>query len=371
MHYIGLISGTSMDAIDCALVDITESGISLVDYQQYPLDRGIKHQLIPINDKTSLEKTAALDVALGELFAEAANAICHVNRIEKEQIRAIGCHGQTIYHRTAGTAHTSIQIGDANIIAARTGIDTVSDFRRMDMALGGQGAPFAPVIHEILFRQDRKDTVVVNIGGMANITILPSGQGGRSVTGFDTGPGNVLLDEWTRLHQKLDYDSDGNWAKFGTADRDLLDLMLAYHYFSLPPPKSTGRDEFNLNWLKNQLEMYKVKLSNVNVQTTLVELTAVSIGNMIDQHASAAEDVILCGGGAHNRYLMERLACRLEGRNLKTTQDYGYNPDAIEAMCFAWLAKLRMDNLAVPVSSVTGAARDAVLGAIYSSGVQV
>ena len=370
MHYIGLISGTSMDAIDCALVEITDTEIALVDYLQSPLDLEIKHLLSSVNNKSSLENTTRLDVILGKLFAEAASTICSKNRFDRSQVRAIGCHGQTILHRTTGTEPTSTQIGDPNIIATQTGIDTVTDFRRMDIAHGGQGAPFAPVIHEALFRMEEKDLVVVNIGGMANITILPSGKSGRSVYGFDTGPGNVLLDEWTRLHHEQEYDRDGNWAKAGKVDRALLEQMLAYEYFYMTPPKSTGRDEFNLNWLKKQLESYRGKLSNVDVQTTLVELTAVSIGSMINDHAATAEDIILCGGGAHNRFLMERLAFCLPDRKLKTARDYGYNPDAIEAMCFAWLAKLRIENIPVSVSSVTGADKNAVLGAIYSSVVK-
>ena len=357
-----------MDAIDCALVDISDQNISLIDYQQLTIEQDIKHRLSSINEQTGLDTITRLDVILGRLFADAAGAICKNNQVDNNQICAIGCHGQTILHRATGPEPTSLQIGDANIIARETGIPTVSDFRRMDIAFGGQGAPFAPVIHEILFRQDNKETVVVNIGGMANITILPSRQSGKPVSGFDTGPGNVLLDEWTRLHNKQEYDRDGEWARSGELEEGLLQQMTSYPYFAELPPKSTGRDEFNIHWLDGQLEKYSGTTKNVNVQTTLVELTVQSIADMIRQHAEKAVDIILCGGGAHNHFLVERLSSHLQESELNSTGYFGYDPDAIESMCFAWLARLRLDNIPVPVSSVTGASRDAVLGAIYEPG---
>lgn len=365
MYYIGLISGTSMDAVDCALLQITGREVSLVDYQQYPVDNTIRAMLKAVNKDTAISTVSRLDVSLGKIFAEAAQSIIDNNGIDKSAIAAIGSHGQTVFHHPGQPAPCSLQIGDANTIANSTGITTVADFRRMDMAAGGEGAPLAPVIHDVLFRQDEMDNVVVNIGGMANITFLPSRNNGHPISGFDTGPGNVLMDEWVKLHKQRDYDEDGLWAGLGRVDEGLLQQFLSCDYFTAAPPKSTGRDDFNLEWLNDQLATFKRTFQEVDVQATLLALTATSIAEAVRQHAASAARVIICGGGAHNLCLLQALQDKLAGFSVCSSADLGYNPDAIEAMAFAWLARCRLEEIPGNIPSVTGAVAPRLLGGVY------
>jgi len=367
VYYIGLISGTSMDAIDCALLNVADKNITLTAYQQYPIDHAIRAVLKSVNKDTAISTICRLDVSLGKIFAGAALSIIDESGVKKSEIVAIGSHGQTVFHHPEKPTACSLQIGDANSIAHYTGLTTVADFRCMDMAAGGEGAPLAPVIHDVLFRQNDSDTVVVNIGGMANFTYLPARNSKREISGFDTGPGNVLMDEWIKQNKQQDYDKDGAWAASGRVNEELLQQLLSCHYFSEAPPKSTGRDDFNLDWLEDQMAVFNRALPEQEVQATLLALTAVSIADAIRQHAASADKVIICGGGAHNLHLMQALHNNLEGYEVCSSDALGYNPDAIEAMCFAWLARCRLEEIPGNIISVTGASAPRLLGAVYQA----
>lgn len=355
-----------MDAVDCALVDYSNGFLSLIDYQQYPVNQEIHNELKSVNKTSTIETITRLDVILGELFANAALDIIRKCKLEPEQITAIGCHGQTILHRTGQPDATSLQIGDPNLINEMTGIPTVADFRRMDMAAGGEGAPLAPIFHALVLRDQIEDRVILNIGGMANITILPSDPS-LSVTGFDTGPGNVLMDEWANQHLHQAMDKDGIWAASGKVDTGFLNTLLADNYFKLPPPKSTGRDYFNLGWLTGKIRDYGQILSPEDVQASVAELTTQTIADAIKNYARHIQTIIVCGGGAHNSFLIKSLQRRLPDCTITSSKDYGFDPDAIEAMTFALLAQRRLDNLPGNIPTVTGAGHECVLGAIYCS----
>ena len=356
-----------MDAVDCALVQYSGDLFTLVEYQQYPVLQDIHSELKSVNKNTNMETVSRLDAILGRLFANAALDIISKCNLTPDQITAIGSHGQTILHRSEGPEATSLQIGDPNLINQMTGIPTVADFRRMDMAAGGKGAPLAPVFHELVFRNPEEDRVILNIGGMANITVLPFDPA-IPVTGFDTGPGNVLMDEWVNRHLQQAMDKDGAWAASGNLDTAFLDTLLADNYFNVAPPKSTGRDYFNIEWLDEKLEEYSEALSPEDIQASVAELTVRTISDAICKYGGQARMIIVCGGGAHNLLIMQSLQQHLPDYKITSSKDYGFDPDAIEAMTFALLAQRRMENLPGNIPNVTGASRDCVLGAIYSSG---
>ena len=364
MYYIGLMSGTSADAIDAALVRMVEDEVVIIDYRQYPLDMDLKTALRGIDSSSSIETTSRLDGLLGQRFGQAVSTLLEANDIAPEQVRAIGSHGQTILHLPEADPPRTLQIGDPNRIAGLTGITTVADFRRADLTAGGQGAPLAPAFHAWKFRADGHNRIVLNIGGIANITIL-SAAPDAEVRGFDTGPGNGLMDAWTQKHQHHDYDDQGRWAAEGTVHAPLLKLLLSDPYFSASPPKSTGKDDFNLDWLAGYMEKTNINCAPVDVQATLLELTAVSITEAISAHAPATRAVLTCGGGVHNSALMQRLQSLLSGITLTTTGAHGVHPDAVEAVTFAWLAHQRLENIPANLPSVTGADKPVVLGAVY------
>ena len=355
-----------MDAVDCALVEYTNDLITLIEYQQYPINQEIHSELKSVNKTSSIETVMRLDVILGKLFANAALDIIRKCRLDPEQIAAIGCHGQTILHHTGRPDATSLQIGDPNLINEMTGIPTVADFRRMDMAAGGEGAPLAPVFHALVLRDQTEDRVILNIGGMANITILPADPA-LSVTGFDTGPGNVLMDEWANQHLHQAMDKDGNWAASGKIDNNFLNTLLADNFFKQPPPKSTGRDYFNLGWLTGKIRDYGHSLSPEDVQASIAELTTQTVTDAIRNYARHIQTIIVCGGGAHNSFLIKSLQKRLPDCTITTSKEYGFDPDAIEAMTFALLAQRRLENLPGNIPAVTGADRECILGAVYGS----
>ncbi|MCY4361665.1 MAG: anhydro-N-acetylmuramic acid kinase [Gammaproteobacteria bacterium] len=367
MYYVGLMSGTSADAIDAALVDISGDSLEVLDYRQYPLDTDIQRSLRDTDLASSIEKTTELDVRLGRHFGQAVLALLEVNAITAQQVRAIGSHGQTIMHLPGATPPRTLQIGDPNQISGMTRITTVADFRRADVAAGGQGAPLAPAFHAWRFRSPSGNRIVLNIGGIANITVLPA-SGAGEVTGFDTGPGNILMDAWVQRCLNRDFDDHGQWAASGKVREDLIKLMLADGYFSAPHPKSTGKDDFNLAWLASLTEKTGAAYSNEDIQKTLLELTAASITNAILECAPETDEILTCGGGIHNNLLMERLQGLLPAITIKSTADYGVNPDAVEALSFAWLAQQRLENIPANLPSVTGARRPVILGAIYEPG---
>ena len=367
MLFIGLMSGTSADAIDAALVNLAGDDLEIIDYRQYPLEAGLQKSLRGINPSVSIEAVSELDGLLGRCFGQAALALLEANGVDTGQVRAIGSHGQTILHLPWATPPRTLQIGDPNLIAGLTGITTIADFRRADMAAGGQGAPLAPAFHAWKFRSNQVNRVVLNIGGIANITILPCVPG-EEVRGFDTGPGNTLMDSWIQQCTGSNYDEQGRWAAAGNVQQDLLKLMLSDPYFSAPPPKSTGKDDFNPAWIARYGDKTGSACRDEDMQATLLELTAVSIADAISTFSPATEEILVCGGGIHNTTLMQRLQSLLSGIAVKSTGDYGINPDAVEAVTFAWLARQRLENIPANLPSVTGAGKAAVLGAIYEPG---
>lgn len=362
--YIGLMSGTSMDAIDAALVTINNNtDCQLIAHHSHPIPDELTTALSSLITPADNEIACMMDcdVKLGKTFAEAANELLKQSNIPLSKIKAIGSHGQTLRHYPESAA--TLQIGDANIIAQRTGITTVADFRRRDMASGGQGAPLVPAFHKVMFSGFDNDQVIVNIGGIANITLLPADKK-QNVSGFDTGPGNCLMDEVARQHLKLPYDRDGEWGASGHIHPGLLERMLNDPYFAKAAPKSTGREYFNLTWL-NEISKSYPNLAAADIQATLRELTAQTICDAINLSMPTAKRVLVCGGGVHNAVLMQRLDELLVEQQVSSTQVANIDPDWVEAMAFAWLAKQTLENKPGNLPEVTGASQPVILGAIY------
>ena len=362
--YIGLMSGTSLDGVDAALVDFSDSVIRLIDFAYVPFNQELKqaiHQLSQADTSVSLLDYGALDTRLGHCFAEAALALLKQSHTPAESIKAIGSHGQTVYHAPDHAWPFTLQIGDPNIIAEYTGITTIADFRRRDMAAGGQGAPLVPAFHQAVFGHAQYHRCIVNIGGIANITLLPANSS-APVIGFDTGPGNTLMDQWILRHQQCQYDERGVWAKSGTRQESLVHHWLQDPYFKAPAPKSTGKEYFSLDWLAHdtKLDAYAPQ----DIQASLAGLTASSIALAIEQTAPQTEQVLVCGGGAHNDHLFDLLKQYLN-REVASTEASGIHPDHVEAMAFAWLAKQTLMQQAGNLKEVTGARRTVVLGGIY------
>ena len=364
-YYIGLISGTSMDGIDAALVEFGDRSVDIVSGRTTPYPEALHNKLMDATrapETCTADLIGTLDQWVGECFRDTALELLQASGIEPDQVRAIGSHGQTIRHRPDDERPFTLQIGDASIIAKGTGIDCVADFRSADLALGGQGAPLVPPFHEWLFRSADVDRCVLNIGGIANITVLPAAPG--SISGFDTGPGNTLMDAWVRRHYNVLYDDEGRWASIGTVVPPLLEAMLADPYFAKTPPKSTGFEYFNDDWLS---ELIEDDAEFADVQATLAELTAATIADGIAGYAGRTREVLVCGGGVHNGDLMRRLGDRLPGVSLTSTAESGLDPDRVEACAFAWLAMRTVNGEAGNAPGVTGASREAVLGAIHSA----
>ena len=355
-----------MDAIDAALVEFDTQTLRVVHYQQFPIAVEIQATIRAANSTLSIKDLTRLDVIMGELFAAAVLELLESAKVDRQAITAIGSHGQTILHLPESDYPRTLQIGDPGIIAAKSGITTVADFRRNDIAAGGQGAPLAPAFHAWRFRSHDTTRVVLNLGGMANITILPTDEN-QDIIGFDTGPGNNLMDAWSQQHINKSYDIDGHWAAEGSCNKELLDNLMNHPYIALAPPKSTGKDDFNLPWLVEQLGALNMNISDADVQRTLLELSAQSISAAIDLHGQDASELLVCGGGVHNPLLMQRLSVLLPKLEIVSTERYGIHPDAVEAIAFAWLAKCRLDKVPGNIPSVTGAERPVMLGAIYEA----
>lgn len=362
--YIGLMSGTSMDAVDTALVQFSGNTPCLIAYEQYPISEEIKADVRSIDRTTPLEEVTRQDAIMGHLFANSVLKILHKSKLNASQIRAIGNHGQTVLHFPDASYPRTLQIGDPNIIACKTGITTVADFRRMDMACGGQGAPLAPAFHETAFRQEGTDRIILNLGGIANITRLP-GDFAHEISGFDTGPGNGLLDDWNQKHRGTEMDRDSEWAATGKINQKLLTSFLSDSYFALAPAKSTGRDYFNLDWVEMHLDKQAASLTAEDVQATLLQLSIENIAGAIESYALNTKELFACGGGAHNTRLMQGLRQRLAPIAVDDTSALGLDPDAIEAITFAWLARQNTNLSAGNNPSVTGANRPVILGGTY------
>ena len=384
--FLGLLSGTSADGIDAALVRFVradehvssetnaahlksrpgnnDSAIEILAAETFPYPAEIRFSLLALTGTDaaiSLDEFGALDVAIGACFAEAAMTLLVNAGVSATEVRAIGSHGQTVRHRPDGAHPFSLQIGDAAVIAERTGILTVADFRRADVAAGGQGAPLAPAFHAFAFA-DVMPCALLNLGGIANISLLNAP---NDVLGFDTGPANCLLDAWNARHCASAYDAGGVWASSGTVDPDLLEALMDDPYFSLRPPKSTGREYFNLDWLDARLEHRK--LQPVDIQATLLALTVRSIVEALRRSGSHARRVFACGGGVHNQALMSALATALQPIELTSTASAGLDPDFVEAALFAWLARQRLAHRPGNLPSVTGARGPRILGALHAS----
>src|SRR5690606_2219029 len=347
--FVGLMSGTSADGIDAALVEFDAGGrCRLVHAAHTQWDPSVRGLLLDIGQQRiepSLDLLGSLDVQVAEAFAGATRTLLEEAGVPPGAVIAIGSHGQTIRHRPAGAAGDgrhpfTIQIGDGNVIAERTGIATVADFRRRDVAAGGQGAPLLPALHAALLADPGEDRAVLNLGGIANLTLLPAG--GAAVRGFDTGPANCLLDAWCERHTGQPFDRNAAWAAGGTTDPGLLERLLEESWFALPPPRSTGREQFHLEWRQARLRGAAPR----DVQATLLELTARTVADALRREQPGTRRVLACGGGVHNPLLMARLQALLPGMAVESTAAAGLHPDYVEAMGFAWLARRTMAGLA-------------------------
>jgi anhydro-N-acetylmuramic acid kinase len=357
-HYIGLMSGTSLDGVDAVLLKFSDGAHRIIGESFTPFDDSFRTKLLVLHKPQSdeIHEAAVIGNELAHIYARAVRELLRKTRINSASVQAIGCHGQTIRHRP--DAGYTIQLGNGALLAELTRNIVVCDFRSRDIAAGGEGAPLVPAFHQAMFAHPSIHRVIVNIGGIANLTDLGSG----AVQGFDTGPGNMLMDAWIQQHLGMPFDQDGAWAKGGRCIDDLLQALLAHEYFSRNPPKSTGRELFNLAGLHKQLSG---KENPRDIQSTLLELTAVSIARAIKSYCRGVEEIYVCGGGAANSALMSRLAAALPSVPIATTAKLGIDPDWVEACAFAWLARQALLLQPGNLPSVTGATGPRILGAIY------
>jgi len=353
------MSGTSLDGIDAVLVDLGQAKPLQLSQFFLPFDDALKNSLLALHRPVhnELHQAQITGNQLARLYASAVNSLLVQANTPHHQVKAVGCHGQTIRH--CPEHGYSLQIGNAALLTELTDITVVSDFRSRDIAAGGQGAPLVPAFHDRVLRHPDIHRVIVNIGGISNLTNLPPR---AATTGFDCGPGNLLMDAWCMQHLGKSFDDNGAWALTGEVLPTLLDRLLAEPYFALPPPKSSGRDLFNSAWLESKLQGNEIA---ENVQATLLELTCRSIVQAIQTHCSGAEEIYLCGGGAHNRTLTKRLLDLLPGCTVKTTNTLGANGDFLEAIAFAWLAQQALQGKPANLPLVTGAKHPCILGSIY------
>lgn len=371
MHfYIGLMSGTSMDGIDTAIIGIdNDETIQLIATHHHDWPEELRRQLegLALPGENEIDRMGEADAWAGEVMAAAVNTLLKKTSIPRASIEAIGSHGQTIRHRPRGIYPFTLQIGDPNRISARTCITTIADFRRRDIAHGGQGAPLTPAFHKAVFSSPHEYRVVINIGGIANLTVLPADPD-EDVIGFDSGPGNRLLDDWIECSLGKQYDQGGEWAASGRISRELLSLLTSDSYFLEPAPKSTGTEYFNLEWLDQRSAGLIEQLPPEDVQATLLELTAVTVCEAISHHAKQTERLFVCGGGAHNKRLMDRMSQLLPETHVGTTDELGLDPDWVEAAAFAWLAYRTLQGLSGNLVEVTGARQSTILGCIHPVG---
>ena len=369
--FIGLISGTSADGIDAALVRFDDSSdtsrCELLLGRTYPWTADLRERLVVLGQGAnahSIEELGTLDVRIAEAFADTAAQLLGEAGTDAAQVVALGSHGQTVRHRPAGARHDgqhpfTMQLGDGNVIAERSGIATVADFRRRDVAAGGHGAPLTPGFHAALLHCADEDRAVLNLGGIANVTLLPAV---GDVRGFDTGPANALMDAWCQRHRGQPFDADGAFAAQGEVDPDLLARLLDEPWFALAPPKSTGREQFHLDWVQSRLAGGE---RAENVQATLLELSAATVVDALRMHQPMTRRVLACGGGVRNTPLLGRIAAQLPGVVVESTAAHGLDPDFVEAMAFAWLARQTLAGLPGNMPSVTGASGLRVLGVVY------
>lgn len=357
--YLGIMSGTSLDGIDISLCKIDSASLEQLFYKEYAYDESIKKKILEIiPSKISLKEFGELDARLGEMYAKAIQNFIDEFDILRADVVCIGLHGQTLWHEPNSSHPFSMQLCGSAIVSKRVGIDVVSDFRSSDIALGGQGAPFAPAFHKFMFKSPDKKIAVLNLGGIANISIL-----GDKLLGYDIAPANILMDIWMQRQNSNSYDENGLWAKSGRVDARLLKRFEEELFFKKSPPKSTGRELFNEAWLDDKLLGLDIEAQDV--QATLLELSVKVISNELKKYK--LDTLLVCGGGAKNEYFMERLKSSLSALEVKSTDEYGLSADSLEAMAFAWLAYKRVNLEVVGLKEVTGALKDGILGAIYAS----
>ena len=368
------MSGTSADSIDAVVVDLRSSepqllGTHSLDLATTPGNLKAEIHALATSGNNEIHRMNQLDRVLGLLFAQATNELLTKQQLKANDIIAIGSHGQTIRHYPPNQAENnneyaySVQVADPNTIAQLTGITTVADFRRRDIALGGQGAPLVPAFHQAVFEKSGVSRAIVNIGGMANITLLP-GDDSSSLLGYDTGPGNALMDKWVKEHLNQHYDESGQWASQGKVNIKLLERLMNTDYLSQPAPKSTGPELFNNQWLNSHLQQLP-EIKPVDVQATLLEFTAQTIAQALMSHTPKPKEIFICGGGAYNTALIQRLETLLQPCLTASTAHLGIAPEWVEAVAFAWLAKQTLTGKPGNAPSVTGATQASVLGAIY------
>jgi anhydro-N-acetylmuramic acid kinase len=355
------MSGTSLDGVDAVLTKFNDQRCHVTHTHFLAYSPALRAELLAlhVSGENELERTAILGNQLAQLYATAVNQLLAIADSDKAKISAIGCHGQTIRHRPE--LGFTLQIGNPALLAELTGINVVADFRSRDIAAGGQGAPLVPAFHHALFSDGQIHRVILNIGGIANLTNLPID---GTVNGFDSGPGNMLMDAWAEQHLGKAYDESGNWASTGQIIDELLDALLAHPFFKQTPPKSTGRDMFNLPWLEHYLQ---ADYAAADVQRTLLELTAQTIAMSIKEYCGAVSEIYLCGGGAHNQLLVHRLQQLLHPVKIGMSDALGINADWVEAAAFAWLARQAVHQLPGNLPAVTGAKGERILGAIYAA----
>ena len=366
-YFIGLMSGTSLDGVDAVLMrqpDQASSRMEVVDHHFIPMPQALRLEFLALQSpqENELHRGQIAGQALIECYVQAIAGLLQKTGIDPAQIAAIGAHGQTIRHQPA--SGYSIQLNAPHALAEATGITVVSDFRQRDIAAGGQGAPLVPVFHASVFNQARQKggCVIANIGGMANLTYLPPPGSEARVTGFDCGPGNVLMDAWVEAHTGERFDRDGRFAAAGTVNDALLQQLLSHEFCSVPPPKSCGREQFNLEWIREQAAPYQLRPEDV--QATLLAFTARTLADAVRRFCGPAVELLVCGGGAYNAELMKALAAELPDMTVDTTAHYDLDPSHIEAAAFAWLAQRTLDGLPGNLSAVTGAAGPRILGNI-------
>jgi anhydro-N-acetylmuramic acid kinase len=357
--YIGIMSGTSLDGVDAALVDLSQAAPRLVSSYFQPYPAALKEALLALHQPAhnELHQSQIVACQLAREYAEATKTLLKKAGVAAASVQAIGCHGQTVRHRPEHGY--SIQLNNAALLAELTGIHVVSDFRNRDIAAGGQGAPLVPTFHDMVSRHPNISRVILNVGGIANLTDLSPN---KATIGFDSGPGNLLMDAWITKHQGKPYDKDGAWAASGKVIPALLQKMLDDPYFVAPPPKSTGRDLFNLAWLEKQLSGSE---ASQDVQATLLALTGDSIAASVNRFCARTREIYVCGGGAHNKALLSHLQLALPQCRIQKTEVLGIDADWMEAMAFAWLAQQPMHLRPANLPAVTGAKHPCVLGAIY------
>ena len=362
-YYVGIMSGTSLDGIDAVLTDLNSQPPLLLNTFYQPYDKNLRSQILDLHQSgnNELHLAAMLSNKLAHCYAKTVINLLNKHKVKSQSVTAIGCHGQTVRHCPQSEMSYSIQLGNASLLAELTGITVVADFRSRDIAAGGQGAPLVPAFHQLLFQDPEISRVIINIGGISNITNLASN---TKIVGFDCGPGNILMDSWCQRHLGTTYDKNGTWAESGETIPALLEELMSFKFFSVPPPKSTGREVFNLTWLEKHLSGNE---STEDVQATLLQLTSRAITDTILKWFPDTTEVYLCGGGARNIALTSRIQISLPGKKVAPTDVLGINADWLEAFAFAWLAKQNIQGIPSSIPYVTNAKGERILGAVYQA----